>query len=464
MRAFLSGFSTLLFCSILSGQQPTTVIDVGSKGVGNQPALAVPDFRGTGAAQPLMDAFNATLFSELQNAGVFRMVAKTFYPLQVPQQPQDFKAPVAGNGRNSNIAVSQGPWVTDWSNPPVSASYLAFGYTTVTDGRLELFGWLYNLTVPVTGAGDIGNAQALGKRYLTSLDEAGARKVAQDFAADILAKFGFKGLGGSKIYYISNRSGNKEIWSMDYDGSNQKQFTNYRTISTTPAVSADGSKIAFTTYAKGSPTIFVHSTESGRKLVYYTQNASLSTTPEFTPDGTQILFSSTAGGGGYANLFASNVDGSGLRRLSTVRALEVEPKVNPKTGRDIVFVSGRSGPPQIYRMNIDGADIDRLTPGEGEAVNPSWSPDGTKIAFAWTRGFEPGNFNIFIMDVASRKVVQLTNGAGRNENPTWAPDGLHLVFSSNRGGSSQIWTMLADGTQLKQLTTQGRNEKPVWTK
>jgi TolB protein len=103
-----------------------------------------------------------------------------------------------------------------------------------------------------------------------------------------------------------------------------------------------------------------------------------------------------------------------------------------------------------------------LTPGEGEAANPSWHPDGQAIAYAWTRGYATGNFNVFIMDVATRQYNQLTHGAGRNENPSWAPDGRHIVFASTRGGSSQIWTMLADGTQLKQLTTKGRNKTPIW--
>jgi TolB protein len=66
------------------------------------------------------------------------------------------------------------------------------------------------------------------------------------------------------------------------------------------------------------------------------------------------------------------------------------------------------------------------------------------------------------MDVATRQFVQLTHGAGRNENPVWAPDGRHLAFSSNREGGNQIWTMLADGTQLRKLTTQGSNLRPVW--
>jgi TolB protein len=183
----------------------------------------------------------------------------------------------------------------------------------------------------------------------------------------------------------------------------------------------------------------------------------------YFPDGKSVVFSSTASGG-YAQIYKSNANGSGLQRITNARAVEVEPKVNPRTGNEIVFVSGRSGPQQLYIMNADGANVQRLTDGTGEASNPCWSPDGRFIAFAWTRGFEPGNFNIFIMDVASREYTQLTHGVGRNENPTWAPDGRHIVFCSKRGGGFQIFTMLADGTQIKQITTQGQNTMPVWTK
>jgi TolB protein len=142
----------------------------------------------------------------------------------------------------------------------------------------------------------------------------------------------------------------------------------------------------------------------------------------------------------------------------------VEPKANPKTGADLIFVSDRGGLPQIYRMNIDGTDATRLTNGEGEAVNPCWHPDGQHIAFAWTKGYAPGSYNIFIMDVATRQYNQLTSGEGRNENPSWAPDGIHIVYSSKRGRSSQIWTMRADGTDKHPLTTAGSNQNPVWSK
>jgi TolB protein len=206
----------------------------------------------------------------------------------------------------------------------------------------------------------------------------------------------------------------------------------------------------------------MYSTETGRFINFLNPQASMNATPSFTPDGQQVLFSSTISG--FSQIYIADASGGGMKRLSNSRAIEMEAKVNPKTGSEILFVSGRGGLQQIYRMNMDGADVARLTNGEGEASNPAWHPDGQHIAFAWTRGYAPGNWNVFIMDVASRETVQLTHGEGKNENPTWAPDGRHLVFSSNRSGRSQIYSMLADGTEVKQLTTQGSNWMPVWSK
>jgi TolB protein len=347
--------------------------------------------------------------------------------------------------------------LSDWANPPANANYLTIGYASVVDGRLVLSGFLLNTQQPNVQAG-----QLLGKRYFGSLNEDGAKQVAREFAADILGQFGIKSLAGSKIWFVSDRTGHKEIWSMDYDGANQRQFTSYRSMCIIPSVSPDGSMISFTSFLRGQPEILIHSTETGRRLPFYNQQASMNATADFTPDGRQVVFASSASG--YAQIYIANVDGSNLRRLTNVRAVEVSPRVNPKTGNEIVFVSGRSGLPQIYKMNMDGGDIERLSSGEGEAVQPAWHPDGKYIAFASTRGFEPGNYNIFVMDVATRQVVQLTHGVGRNENPQWAPDGRHLVFSSRRGKGFQIYTMLADGTQVQQLTTSGNNTQPVWAK
>jgi TolB protein len=255
---------------------------------------------------------------------------------------------------------------------------------------------------------------------------------------------------------------------MDPDGQNQRQITHFNSITIEPAVSADGTKIAFTSFNKGNPGIFVFSVDSARDLRFYNQRASVNSTPTFTPDGTQILYSSSAGFDGCGcRIFIANLDGSGFRPLTSrgSRIIDTEPKVNPKTGAEVLFTSGRSGPAQIYRMNMDGGDMERVTDGTGEATNPSWHPNGQLMAYAWTRGYATGAFNVFIMDLATRRYTQLTHNEGKNENPAWAPDGAHLAFGSTRGGRrSQIYTMLADGTQVHALTTQGENTRPVWGK
>lgn len=426
-----------------------------------KPKIAVIDFRGAGDAQKFMTTFNTTLWDELNNSGRLEMVGKTFYPLEVPQQPQDFKPPttIAPLRRGEPPrTLKNGPWLTDWSGPPTNANYLVFGYTAVQDGRLLLRGFLFNVGQP-----DVASAQLIGKLYFGSLDEDGAKKVARDFAADILQQFGMKSLSGTKIYFVSDRSGNKEIWSMDYDGSNQKQLTNYRSISKDPAVSADGKMFAFHTLTKTGWQIMIHSVETGKKLPYYNMVTSTIETPEFTPDGKHLLFAATVDG--WLQICMTDLNGGNLVRLSRVRALEVSPKVNPKTGRDVLFISGRSGIEQLWKMSIDGSDVERITNGEGYVANPSWNPNGQIIAFAWTRGFEPGAYNIFIMDLASKQYNQLTSNSGKNESPYWAPDGVHLVYQSTptRGRTAQIYTMLSDGRNTQKLTTQGDNTQPVWS-
>jgi TolB protein len=443
---------------LVRGQDSDIMIKI--KGNGDRPKLALPDFRGAGDAQSVMNAFNATLWNELSGSGVLDLVPKTNYPLEVPQQPNDFKAPTVTNpvrrGEQPKT-VRNGPWLTDWTTAPTTADYLAFGYTGVQDGRLVLFGWLYNLRQPTPAT-----AQTIGKIYFASLDENGARKAARDFAADILAQFGAIGLAGSKIYFVSDRSGNKEIWSMDYDGSNQQQITNYKSISSYLGVSPDGKLLAFTTYAQGNPKIIVYDLTTKKVRPFYNPVSSIVSTPEFSADDKKLYFAASIDG--WVQLCVADLDGGNMQRISHVRAIEVSPKINPKTGRDMLFISGRSGIEQMWHMNLDGTEMERWTPGNGYVANPAWQKDGQFVAFAWTAGYEPGAYNIFIMDSGNKQPIQLTHSEGRNENPWWAPDGLHIVFTSKRGNSTQIYTMLADGTNVQQLTTKGNNLQPVWAK
>ena len=185
-------------------------------------------------------------------------------------------------------------------------------------------------------------------------------------------------------------------------------------------------------------------------------------TPGINPEKLQQFFEQNRGSVlGFVDLFS----GGNLRRMTTSRGPDVSPTWNRKTGAQIAFVSGSTGLPQVYTMEADGTNQQRMT-DQGYAVSPNWSPNGQFLAFSWMRKYgpgEPGSNDLYLMDIASKQWVQLTHDSNRNDFPSWSPDGRHLVFQSNRTGTEQIWSMLADGTKVQQLTFTGRNSQPNWS-
>lgn len=438
-----------LAAAVLCAQDIKTAII----GTGGKPALAVVDFRGAGDAQPLMAAFNSTLYSDLQQSALFDLKPKGSFPLSNPQQASDLVAEDGGQGKA----------LKDWAGAPVNASHLVFGYTAITNGLLVLYGNVYD-----TRPQNPQSAQLMYERLPEQpADQAAAIHLAHKFASDIIAKFGgAASLLNSRIYFTSTRGAKgqygTEIWVMDWDGNNQTQLTHLGGQVAYTSVSSDGSRIAFTIWPGpgAQPQIGMVASDSGRRIPFYNQQASLNMSVAFAPDGQRVFYSSSASGS--AQIYTASVDGRGFSRVTSTRGNPNEPKVNPKNPDSLLFVDGFPNE-QIYRMNSEGAGIERVTNGEGEASNPAWSPNGQFIAYAWTRGYQAGAFNIFVADIASpQNYKQLTYSEGKNENPVWAPDGMHIVFTSTRSGRPQVYTMLADGTQVKQLTTQGTNKYPVW--
>ena len=439
---------------LLAAQQRPDIVGDVSKLHQHIPAIAVPDFRASGDAQPLVGVFNQTLWSDLQDSGVLKLIPKTSYPTVVPQRPSDMLEAKPG------IDKAGGRLMSDWSNPPTEANDLAFGYVAAKDGVFVAYGYLFDLTQPTLSAAKKVDPGPGG--FTGDLNEAGARKAAHAFAAAILKWFGGEVLAGTHIYFVSNRTGHKEIWEMDYDGSNQHRVTHFNFIALSPAISPDSTRLMCTAYpGESKPArLFLYSTDPVRQLAFTNPPGSYTAHSSFTPDGKQVLFDGAAGDS--YRIYISNLDGSGVHTIRSSEDVEVQPVMNPKNSNVIAFTSGRSGTPQIYTMDASGGSLTRVTNGIGEAHNAAWAPDGNHIAFTWTQGYEPGNLNIFIIDPANGSYTQLTHGEGKNENPTWAPDGVHIAFTSTRSGKEQIWTMLADGTNPKQLTSEGSNSNAAW--
>ncbi|MGI9103078.1 MAG: Tol-Pal system beta propeller repeat protein TolB [Terriglobales bacterium] len=403
--------------------------------------LAVPDFKQANAdptSGALIKVFNDTLWNDLSQAGIFDVVSKSFYPLEVPGTPAEVK-------------------LDAWANDPTKAAMLAFGNLNASTGDVVVQGWLYDTH-------NTQSPQVLGKQYREKATEDNARTIAHRFADEIIFRLGggVQGIAESKIVFVSSRSGHKEIWEMDYDGNNQRQLTKLGSISLSPRISPDGSRVAFSAMTGGGWNIALYSLDLAR-LVTFPHYGGTNLSPAWSPDGKLIAFSSSRTGD--PEIFVANSDGTGLRRVTAYKGPDVSPVWNPKTGTQIAWVSGRSGLPQIYTMESDGTNPQRMT-DQGYAVSPSWSPNGQFLAFAWIRHYGPGmpgSQDIYVMDIATKNIVQLTHEAGRNDFPSWSPDGRHIVYQSSRGGGEQIWTMLADGSQQHQLTHSGQNSQPNWS-
>ena len=401
--------------------------------------LAVPNFYavanpGAAGDTSLVRVFDTVLWSDLENSGIVDLVSKSFYPKAIPSRP-------------TGLDLGQ------WSAAPANAHMLVMGNAARAGEQLTIEGWLLDSRNPQQSI-------VLARRYTEPANEKSIRAVAHKFANEIILRLGggVPGIAESRIAYVRRVNPQvKEIWMMDYDGMNQEQITRLNSISLTPAISVDGTQIAFTTYAKKNPDIMVMSLLTRQPLAFFNRKG-LNTTPTWSPDGTKLAFTSSVTGD--PEIYLGDLRGNNSKRLTFARAVDIQPAWNPKTGAQIAFVSDRGGHPMIYMMDSEGADVTQLVQGGTQALDPAWSPNGRLLAFTWNRD---GAYDIYLMDVATKQLVQLTRGIGRNEHPSWSPDNRQIVFQSNRTGKPQIFSMLADGTRLRQLTFQGENTEPVWS-
>jgi TolB protein len=277
-----------------------------------------------------------------------------------------------------------------------------------------------------------------------------------------------RGVARTRLSFISDRDGErvtgsvqargvKEVYIADYDGANQRRVTVTRKLNLTPTWSPDGRTLAYTSYRRDFPDLYLSLIYQGT-LENPTGGTSQNWLPAWSPDGTQIAFTSNRDG--TPEIYAMNRDGSSVRRLTNHPAIDSTPTWSP-SGTQIAFTSNRSGSPQIYVVDTDGRNLNKIT-AESYCDRPTWSPAPfNEIAYASRTG--PG-YDIRIYDLATGERRQLTWGEGSNESPAYSPNGRHLAFSSTRSGRTQIYTMGRDGRDVRQVTRDGTNATPDWSK
>ena len=278
----------------------------------------------------------------------------------------------------------------------------------------------------------------------------------------------------ARIAFSSDRDGNSEIYVMDADGGNPQNLTNHPDSDFHPSWSPDGKWIAFLSRRDQVPfkhgitaEIYVMDAGGGNPQ-RLTNNPHADYHPSWSPDGKQIAFASRRDGN--IDIYVIDVDGGNEQRLTNNPLYDYSPSWSPD-GERIVFNARRDGhfkkdfdlTYEIYVMDADGGNEQRLTENRKNDFSPSWSPDGKRIAFASDRKGDFLNYEIYVMDADGGNLQRLTENRHDDWFPSWSPDGERIAFMSERDGNDEIYVMDADGGNQKNLTNHPEKDNvPVW--
>lgn len=410
----LRGFFLILFTAPLAAD--SLYLELSAKG--DKTDLGVGAITSDRGAPPSSGDLFQTLKNDLEAAGLFRL-------------------------------VEGGP---SEGTPRAAAEWARLGADVVSLGKIEkaLFG-------RVQFSGELWDANTgrtvFSKKFL--LDD-GARRVAHRWADEIVRYFtGQPGIAASRIVFVNDATGKKEVYTADADGENVKRLTNDRSIALFPKLSPDGEWIIFTSFRGGRPSID-RLRSDGRDRATLCRFDGLNSAAAWMPDGKSIV--ATLSDGRSPNLYQVDLEGRVIQTLTNSPAVDTAPAVSPD-GLRLAFTSDRPGLPQIYVMDAAGANIRRAVTGP-LADSPHWSPLGHLIVFTQ---LEKKFFDLWTLEASTGKVSRLTYGEGDNENASWSPDGRRLVFSSTRGGRPELWVMGADGSNPRRLAQiPGRCFTPHW--
>lgn len=256
---------------------------------------------------------------------------------------------------------------------------------------------------------------------------------------------GERGIAESRIVYVQGG----RVRVVDSDGANDHAVT-AGGAALSPSWHPSGRAIVFSDFGDAGTQIAQLDLQSGRTSLLKATPRGLNITPIYTPDGNNIVYAS--GGEQPADLVIASVSNTDRARKMGAGSLteQSSPTFRPD-GRRVAFIAPSPKTPQIYTMNVDGSDIQQLTPSvagvRSYRTGPDWSPDGTKIAYEQ----QNGDFQVWMINVADRKMRKLTS-IGENEDPSWAPDSRHVVISTTRNRSKYLWVLDTQSGRMRQLT------------
>ena len=398
------------------------------KGFGEKIMVALPLFDGAGGMIDGADIRDVLTF-DLSNSGYFNVIENLEFVDETEAEDR-----VTGS-------VAFPEWI-------------ALGGEILVKGAFDAGLSEFNIEATVY---DLGQGKAiLGRKYSGA---AGLwRDAVHSLSNDIVALIaGEPGIALSKIAFVSNVTGTKQIYVMDYDGENRRRITRDDLLAIYPDWFPDGKRLAYMRYRGQRQETCAISVTSG-VVQRLTSFPGLNAFVAVSPSGRDLAMSLSRDGN--TEIYRLTEEGTNPTRLTFGRSTESSPCWSPD-GRRIAFVSDRSASPQIYVMNSTGGTVERLTYSGGYNTSPDWSPEGDLIAYT---SKVDGVFQICTVDVETKEVVRLTTGWEDKEDPSWAPDGRHLVYSMKSGDKSDLYMLdIYELEPLKLTSGSGDYLSPAWS-
>lgn len=410
----------LLGSSVASSASAALEIEI-SGGSAQQVPVAIVQFAQVANAN--QDNISAIISADLRRSGLFRVLETG----GVVNRPSDI------------TQIKYAEWAA------LQAQAMAVGIVETLPGN--------RLKVSFQLADVLKQTQLTGMQYNIAPNQ--LRTTAHKISDVIYQKLtGETGIFASRIAYINKSGGRYALRIADADGENPVTMVSSKEPIISPAWSPDGSKIAYVSFEKKKPIIFVQSL-SGQRTVLANFKGNNSA-PAWAPDGSKLAIVLTYGAN--SQVYTINADGSGLTQVTKSSAIDTEPTWSTD-GKWIYFSSDRGGKPQIYKVSSVGGEPQRVTFEGAYNVSPRFSPDGKSLAMIRNDG---GKFRVALQDLTSGQVQLLSEGS-QDESPSFAPNGRVLLYATRAGGHGSLAAVSADGRVKQKLNESGGDiREPAW--